>query len=118
MNLSRLKLRQKLLILLFSVGGIGLASYILVIAISYNQLSAKFIPENRALHEVESRSALLLQNYFRFMLTPDIIDAYGFDDELILIRKNLATNTRLIKGHAQKEQFAIDIADSIDGLEQ
>ncbi len=32
MNLSRLKLRQKLLILLFSVGGIGLASYILVIA--------------------------------------------------------------------------------------
>lgn len=86
MNLSRLKLRQKLLIMLISVGGIGLLSYILVLAYSYYQLSAKFIPENRALREVESRSALLLQNYFRFALTPDLVSVDGFGAEIILIR--------------------------------
>ncbi len=117
MTFSRLKLRHKLLILLFSVGGIGLVSYVLVIAISYYQLSAKFIPENRALREVESRTGLLLQNYFRFMLTPELIDVDGFDDELTLIRENLDTYARLTKGQAQKKALATEIGESILGLE-
>ena len=118
MNLSRLKLRQKLLILLFGVGGIGLTSYSLVLAYSYYQLSAKFIPENRALREVESRSALLLQNYFRFMLTPDLVDIDGFGGEIILIRQNLGIYRRLSEGESQKEQLATKINDSINGLER
>ncbi len=117
MTLSRLKLRQKLLILLFGVGGIGLASYMLVIAISYYQLSAKFIPENRALREVESRTGLLLQNYFRFMLTPELINVDGFDGELTLIRENLDTYARLTKGQAQKKALTTEIGESIRGLE-
>ena len=118
MNLSQLKLRQKLLILLIGVGGIGLLSYILVLAYSYYQLSAKFIPENRALREVESRSAVLIQNYFRFMLTPDMVSVDGFGGELILIRQNLDTYRRLVAGQTQKEQLATNIDESIKGLEQ
>lgn len=117
MNLSQLKLRQKLLILLISVGGIGLLSYILVLAYSYYQLSAKFIPENRALREVESRSAALVQNYFRFMLTPEMVSVDGFGGELILIRENLDTYRRLIAGQMEKEQLAMEIGESIKGLE-
>lgn len=117
MNLSRLKLRQKLLILLIGVGGIGLLSYILVLAYSYYQLSAKFIPENRALREVESRSAALVQNYFRFMLTPEMVSVDGFGGELILIRENLDTYRRLIAGQMEKEQLAMEIGESIKGLE-
>ncbi|MDH3857171.1 MAG: HAMP domain-containing histidine kinase, partial [Gammaproteobacteria bacterium] len=117
MNLSRLKLRQKLLILLFSVGGIGLSAYVIVIAFADQQLSDKFIPENRYLRDVESRSTLLLQNHFRFMLTPDMVIADGFEQDLNLIRESLATYTHLTKAEPAKEELAAAIATTIDALE-
>jgi hypothetical protein len=117
-KLAHLKLRQKLLILLFSVGGVGLAAFVLVLALADYQLSERFIPENRTLRDVESRSALLIQNYYRFMLTPEIIDASVLDGELVLIRKSLDTYRQLVASHKQKQQLAVSIAASIDGLEQ
>ena len=118
MNLSRLKLRQKLLILLFSVGGIGLSAYVLVIAIADQQLSDRFIPENRYLRDVESRSALLIQNYYRFMLVPELVNADSFQQDLNLIRQSLGAYTQLIKNQSEKQKLATDLSNSIDNLGQ
>lgn len=118
MNPGRLKLRQKLLLLLVAVGLAGISALALVIAVADRQLVNKFLPENRALHDVESRSALLLQNYFRFMLTPDLINADGFDGSLVLIRSKLGEYSQLVAGHEAKEKLVISIGDAIDRLEQ
>lgn len=118
MNLSRLKLRQKLLILLFSVGGIGLSAYVIVIAIADQQLSDEFIPENRYLRDVESRSALLIQNYYRFMLTPELVVADSFEQDINLIRQPLSAYSQLIKSQSEKQQLATDLKNSIDNLGQ
>lgn len=118
MNLSRLKLRQKLLILLFSVGGIGLSAYVIVIAIADQHLSDRFIPENRYLRDVESRSALLIQNYYRFMLTPELVIADSFEQDLNLIRQSLGAYSQLINNQSEKQKLAADLNNSIDNLEQ
>jgi signal transduction histidine kinase len=118
MSLARLKLRQKLLVLLFIAGGIGLVAFALVQVITDHQLSVKFIPENRSLRDVQSRAALLIHDYYRFMLSPDIITVSQLDGELVLIRQSLASYTQLIAGQPIKEQLAESIGNSINGLEQ
>jgi len=118
MSLARLKLRQKLLLMLFCAGTIGLTAFSLVLVITDHQLSVKLIPENRALRDVESRSALLIQDYYRFMLSPDIITVSQLEGELVLIRQGLTRYAQLIAGQPVKEQLADSIGNSIDGLEQ
>ena len=115
--MAQLKLRQKLLFLIVGVGGIGLAAFALVLMLADQRLFERFVPENRTLRDVESRSALLIQNYYRFMLTPEIISQDELDSSLVLIRQSLDQYRQLVSGQAQKEQFSTAILKSLDGLE-
>lgn len=118
MTLPQLKLRQQLLVLLFSVGSIGLIAFVLVIMLADQHLFEEFVPENRSLRDVESRSALLLQNYFRFMLTPDLISVDELESSVILIRNSLGEYRELVAGQEPKEQLVASIGESIDRLEK
>ncbi len=118
MTLPQLKLRQQLLVLLFSVGSIGLIAFVLVIMLADRHLFEEFVPENRSLRDVESRSALLLQNYFRFMLTPDLISVDELEGSIVLIRKSLDEYSELVVGQEPKEQLVVTIGNSIGELEK
>ncbi len=118
MTLPQLKLRQQLLVLLFSVGSIGLLAFVLVIMLADQHLFEEFLPENRSLRDVESRSALLLQNYFRFMLTPELISVDELEGSIVLIRKSLGEYRQLVAGQKPKEQLVASISESIDRLEK
>lgn len=118
MILSRLKLRQQLLVLLFSIGGVGLAAFVLVLSLADRQLFEEVVPENRALRDVESRSALLLQNYFRFMLTPDLITVDELDGSVVLIRQSLGDYGARVIDQPAKQQLVKAIGESLDRLEQ
>ena len=113
-----MKLRQQLLILLFSVGSVGLIAFVLVLTLADQQLFEEVVPENHSLRDVESRSALLLQNYFRFMLTPDLISVDELEASVILIRKSLGEYSDLVAGQQRKQQLVEYIGESIDRLEQ
>lgn len=117
MNMAQLKLRQKLLVLIVAVGGIGLTAFGLVLVLAEQHLFERFVPESRALRDVESRSALLIQNYYRYMLTPEIISQDELDSSLVLIRQGLDRYRQLVSGQSQKEQFSASILKSLDGLE-
>jgi signal transduction histidine kinase len=117
MNIAQLKLRQKMLLLIVGVGGIGLTAFVLVLALADQHLFERFVPENRALRDVESRSALLIQNYYRFMLTPEIISQDELDSSLVLIRQSLDKYRQLVSGQVQKEEFSAAILESLNGLE-
>lgn len=115
--MAQLKLRQKLLALIVVVGGIGLTAFVLMLVLAEQHLFERFVPENRALRDVESRSALLIQNYYRFMLTPEIISQDELDSSLVLIRQGLDQYRQLVSGQKQKEEFSASILKSLDGLE-
>ena len=76
------------------------------------------VPENRGLRDVESRSGLLLQNYFRFMLTPDLISIDELDGSVVLIRQSLDQYGARVTGQPSKQQLVKAIGESIDRLEQ
>lgn len=118
MSIARLKLRQKLLLLLVTVGLVGISAFALIIALAVHQLFDRFVPENRALRDVEARSALLIQNYYRFMLTPDLIDTEILNADLVLIRRGLDNYRELVRRQQAKERLASSIGNAIDVLEQ
>ena len=118
MSEPRPLLRRRLLLLLVTVGGVGLGTFLLLLHYVDERLFHEYLPETRALREVESRAGQLLQNYFRFMLTPDLIDAEVLDDSVVLIRERLDAYRDLVAGDRSKEELAQSIDASIDELQQ
>lgn len=115
---SKLQLRQKLPLLLTAVGSIGALVFVAVWWFANQQVFNQLLPASRALQDLESRSGQLLQDYYRYMLTPDIIDETGFDDSLLLLRQRLRGYQALIAGQTELEALTERIDYSIDILEQ
>ena len=114
----QLKLRQKLLLLLFTVGFTGMGAFALIIVLADFQVFDRFVPENRALRDVEARSALLVQSYYRYMLTPALINTEVLDADLVLIRQSLERYRDFIGVQPRKLAFADDIAGALETLER
>ena len=110
-------LRQKLLALLLLVGGAGILALLLILLLADRQLFDQFLPENRAMRDIESRAKLLVQNYYRYMLTPDLIGVDEVIDATVLIRQRLTDYRGLVAGQPQKEQIAAAIDASLGDLE-
>lgn len=94
-----------------------MGAFALVIALADFRLFDRFVPENRALRDVEARSALLLQSYYRYMLTPSLVDTDVLDADLVLIRQSLERYRRVVAAQAQKQVLADGLASAIDTLE-
>lgn len=118
MNRARPTLRNKLLALLSIVGGIGLASLLLILATADRQLFDRFLPENRAMRDIEARSALLVQNYYRFMLTPELVTVDEMTGASQIIQQRLANFRRLVAGQGPRELLADSIRASIERLDE
>ena len=116
--LSQLKLRQKLLLLLLSVGGIGVGTMLLLLVLADHQVFDRYLPENRALRDIEARSRLLVQNYYRYMLTPEQITVDEVVNGTILIRQRIDEYRQLVDAQPQKLGLANAIADSTHRLEE
>ena len=118
MRLGQLRLRQKLLLLLGTVGMVGMGAFALMIVYADHRVFDHFAAENRALRDVEARSSLLLQNYYRFMLTPDLIDTEIQDADLLLIHQSLERYRQLSGEQAQKQRMVASIDDALETLQQ
>ncbi len=117
MKSAAMTLRQKLLALLLLVGGAGILALLLILLLADRQLFDQFLPENRAMRDIESRAKLLVQNYYRYMLTPDLIGVDEVIDATVLIRQRLTDYRGLVAGQPQKEQIAAAIDASLGDLE-
>ncbi len=118
MTSSRFNLHQKLLLLFAAIGFGGLLAFALVGYLVYHQLFNHFLPENRALRDLESRSASLVQTYYQIVFTPDLIPRDELAGPLALIRQSLARYRELVVGEADKQVLVDSISMSIDDLER
>lgn len=117
MTLPAMRLRQKLLALLLFVGGVGITALALVLLLTDRQLFDHFLPENRALRDIDARSKLLVQNYYRYMLTPDLVSVDEVENTILLMRDRVDEYRRLVSGQPRKLEIVQPIADAIEALE-
>ncbi len=105
--------------MLFAGIGVGsLLAFALVSYLVYQRLFSHFLPENRALGELESRSAGLIQTYYQIVFTPDLIPDDELAGPLALIRQSLERYRELAHGEADKQALVDSMAMSIDDLER
>ncbi len=117
MNPAAMTLRQKLLALLLLVGGVGILALLLILVLADRQLFDQFLPENRTMRDIEARSRLLVQNYYRYMLTPDQISVDEVKSGTVLIQERLGEYRWLVAGKAQKLEIADSIGAALEQLE-
>jgi len=118
MKRAQPRLRNKLLALLLIVGGAAPALLLVILVAADRQLFDRFLPENRAMRDIEARSALLVQNYYRFMLTPDHISVDEMTSATGIILQQLAKYRQLVAGDEPRQQLADSISICVDRLDQ
>ena len=118
MNSQRFNLHQKLSLLFAGLGVGSLFAFALVSYLVYQQLFTHYLPENRALRELESRSASLVQTYYQIIFTPDLIPEDELAAPLALIRQSLDRYRELAVGEPDKQLLVDSMSMTLDDLER